>query len=115
MVEVGFEPTPPERLELESSALDHSAIQPAMEPIRRSWNATRPGIGEGRKPEFTQTNKNRVEPRKQTGGTKEIEGYKKNWGTHQKEQYVLFNAAVLTAKNEDVRCHTEMEQCGLPR
>ena len=25
---VGFEPTPPERLELESSALDHSAIQP---------------------------------------------------------------------------------------
>ena len=29
MVEVGFEPTPPERLELESSALDHSAIQPS--------------------------------------------------------------------------------------
>ena len=28
MVEVGFEPTPPKRLELESSALDHSAIQP---------------------------------------------------------------------------------------
>ena len=29
MVEVGFEPTPPKRLELESSALDHSAIQPS--------------------------------------------------------------------------------------
>ena len=28
LVEVGFEPTPPKRLELESSALDHSAIQP---------------------------------------------------------------------------------------
>ena len=28
VVEVGFEPTPPKRLELESSALDHSAIQP---------------------------------------------------------------------------------------
>ena len=27
VLEVGFEPTPPERLELESSALDHSAIQ----------------------------------------------------------------------------------------
>ena len=27
----------------------------------------------------------------------------------------LSNAAVLTAKNEDVRSHTEMEQCGLPR
>ena len=31
MVEVGFEPTPPKRLELESSALDHSAIQPWRE------------------------------------------------------------------------------------
>ena len=28
VVQVGFEPTPPKRLELESSALDHSAIQP---------------------------------------------------------------------------------------
>ena len=28
MVQVGFEPTPPKRLELESSALDHSAIEP---------------------------------------------------------------------------------------
>ena len=28
MDEVGFEPTPPKRLELESSALDHSAIHP---------------------------------------------------------------------------------------
>ena len=27
MVQMGFEPTPPKRLELESSALDHSAIQ----------------------------------------------------------------------------------------
>ena len=30
MLEVGFEPTPPERLELESSALDHSAIHPTV-------------------------------------------------------------------------------------
>ena len=28
MVQVGFEPTPPKRLELESSALDHSATKP---------------------------------------------------------------------------------------
>ena len=28
MVQVGFEPTPPKRLELESSALDRSAIEP---------------------------------------------------------------------------------------
>ena len=28
MVQVGFEPTPPKRLELESSALDHSATEP---------------------------------------------------------------------------------------
>ena len=27
MLEVGFEPTPPKRVELESTALDHSAIQ----------------------------------------------------------------------------------------
>ena len=28
MVQVGFEPTPPKRLELESSALDRSATEP---------------------------------------------------------------------------------------
>ena len=28
VVQVGFEPTPPKRLELESSALDHSATEP---------------------------------------------------------------------------------------
>ena len=28
MVQVGFEPTPPKRLELELSALDHTAIEP---------------------------------------------------------------------------------------
>ena len=37
---VGFEPTPPERLELESSALDHSAIQPT-EGARESPGITR--------------------------------------------------------------------------
>ena len=31
VVQVGFEPTPPKRLELESSALDHSAIEPLNE------------------------------------------------------------------------------------
>ncbi len=30
MVTVGFEPTPPERLDLKSSALDHSAKQPSI-------------------------------------------------------------------------------------
>ena len=30
VVQVGFEPTPPKRLELESSALDHSATEPHM-------------------------------------------------------------------------------------
>ena len=31
MVQMGFEPTPPKRLELESSALDHSATEPLHE------------------------------------------------------------------------------------
>ena len=31
MLRVGFEPTPPKRLELESSALDRSAIEADME------------------------------------------------------------------------------------
>ena len=31
MVQVGFEPTPPKRLELESSALDRSATKPSRE------------------------------------------------------------------------------------
>ena len=30
VVQVGFEPTPPKRLELESSALDHSATEPFL-------------------------------------------------------------------------------------
>ena len=30
VVQVGFEPTPPKRLELESSALDHSATEPVL-------------------------------------------------------------------------------------
>ena len=33
MVQVGFEPTPPKRLELESSALDHSAIEPLHDKL----------------------------------------------------------------------------------
>ena len=33
---VGFEPTPPERIELESTALDHSAIQARCLPFLRS-------------------------------------------------------------------------------
>ena len=33
---VGFEPTPPERIELESTALDHSAIQARCKPFFRS-------------------------------------------------------------------------------
>ena len=32
MVQVGFEPTPPKRLELESSALDRSATEPFQVP-----------------------------------------------------------------------------------
>ena len=31
MVQVGFEPTPPRRLELESSALDRSATEPSLD------------------------------------------------------------------------------------
>ena len=34
MTGVGFEPTPPKRRELESPALDHSAIQPWPRPRR---------------------------------------------------------------------------------
>ena len=33
VVQVGFEPTPPKRLELESSALDHSAIEPLHDKL----------------------------------------------------------------------------------
>ena len=33
MTEVGFEPTPPERLEPKSSALDHSATLPCVESV----------------------------------------------------------------------------------
>ena len=52
VVEVGFEPTPPERLELESSALDHSAIQPGnvqcgfCSSAAPAGDAQRAGVGE---------------------------------------------------------------------
>ena len=36
MVQVGFEPTPPKRLELESSALDHSATEPLTDCERKN-------------------------------------------------------------------------------
>ena len=53
MHSVGFEPTPPKRIELESTALDHSAMnaiyiyyvyiknmrRPGIEPGPRAWKA----------------------------------------------------------------------------
>ena len=33
MVQMGFEPTPPKRLELESSALDRSATEPDRDEV----------------------------------------------------------------------------------
>ncbi len=38
MLEVGFEPTPPKRVELESTALDHSAIQAVIVNAFSQWN-----------------------------------------------------------------------------
>ena len=37
MLEVGFEPTPPKRIELKSTALDPSAIQAIIENIQKTW------------------------------------------------------------------------------
>ena len=35
-------------------------------------------------------------------------------GYQEKKSFCIMQL-LLTAKNEDVRCHTKMEQCGLPR
>ncbi len=37
MVQMGFEPTPPKRLELESSALDRSATEPFCDKFVKIW------------------------------------------------------------------------------
>ena len=40
VVQVGFEPTPPKRLELESSALDRSATEPSQHYGSITWQVT---------------------------------------------------------------------------
>ena len=45
MTGVGFEPTPPKRRELESPALDHSAIQPWPRPRRTAGQRRADGPG----------------------------------------------------------------------
>ena len=44
MLEVGFEPTPPKRMELKSTALDHSAIQAYLFSIVKNIQTDSSGI-----------------------------------------------------------------------